>query len=490
MSGELNRLHSAFNSVFHVIRSPTATNTSQDEETPIMNNNINSSQNNSIPEMPGAFTFPAEVDNETNNTTSNSISIRLPKILDRLFTVLIISVFLVVFIPVYICYRIVLYLFFIVLSIIIKINRHGYNLIKNNDPANTARRFIMRFDDRIGNKGKTTDSEESNDNSGERVDINSSSSTLIRENHLQEIERPDFLECAYSHALFIVKKEIRWLLVYIESDQNNDAIKFTNDVLINEKFLKFIKEREILVWGNDISESEAFQVCNQFKVTKLPFLGLFCLTVNQTPTTSGMQSSLPVLSLVMKIQGYKSLDSTLKKMNRAYAKYNPAIVQLRQSYLNSVETNSSSSDSIQRAYREFRDNRSSPIIQSLERNNTEEARLQWLKWRKSRLIPENNIEGEFSRIAIRLVDGSRKQYKIDKHSSTEELYALVECTILNDVQIDADDEEYEEPANYRHDYKFELVNVFPRVVLPISYNESIEDVDYLYPSGNLVISID
>ena len=486
MSGELNRLNSTFNSFFNVIRIPNTGNATHDEETPIINESTNN--NNNIPEMPGAFTFPNEVNNDINNNQNTTpMSNYVSKFFDRLITIFIVSLFLIVFIPVYVFYRIVLYVFFILLSILVKFNRHGYKKINNKHPANTARKFIMKFDERIGNKSNVY----SNDNGDMiRDDINANSglSTLGSENEIQEIGRPDFLECAYSHALFIVKKEIKWLLVYIESDQNNDAINFTNDVLTNEEFLTFIKDRNILVWGNDISESEAYQICNQFKITKLPFLGLFCLTVNQTPTTSGMRASLPSLSLVMKIQGYKTLDYTLKKFNRAFNKYNPALVQLRQHYTNS-EGELSSSDSIQRAYRQFRQNLNSPpVIRSLERNNNERAKLQWLKWRKSRLIPENNIDGEFARIAIRCVDGTRKQYKLDKHSSIEELYALVECTILNNIEVD-ENEQYQEPENYSHNYTFDLINVLPRVVIPISYQESIEENEYLYPSGNLVISI-
>lgn len=448
-------------------------------------------------EMPGGFVrtqSPSEPQ-PTNTATSNSEGTVLSRKLNKALSVLFISFVLIIMIPLYILIRIFVHVLFFALSIMIKIQNHGYKSIRNNDPVNISRRFIMKFDERIGNKSKNVTEIGGDELSANTVDTaqehsaclggdiadNDNESNVIDESHLVEIERPDFLECAYSHALYIVKKDIRWLLVYIESDQNKEAIDFTQDVLINKKFLKFIKDRKILVWGGDISESEAFQTCNQFNITKIPFLGLFCLTVNQIPTSSGMQQSAPVLSLVAKLQGYKSLNATLNKLDRAYKKYNPTVNQLKlnMSSLHGA-VRSLQGDAYDNSLRRNQQQR-------FERQQNQEAlRDQWLKWRKSTLAPECNERGEYSRIAIKLPDGSRVQLKVNKTCSLEEIYALVECNLLQQIQID-ESTTYEQPENYVHEYDFDIYSLVPRQLLPRDRSTIISENPLVYPNGNLIV---
>lgn len=462
----------------------------QDEETPITTS--------TVPEMPGGFVnIPTTDDSNESNNVDNNNSNHISNKMHKIGSVISVTLLLIIMIPMYILLRVFIYFSLFILSLVIKIQKHGYKSIRNNDPANISRRFIRNFDDRIGNKARTiindtvnTDATNSTNGLG-TLTANSESSrdSVIDESHLVEIERPDFMECAYSQALYIVKRDIKWLLIYIESDSNKECIDFTNDVLIDPKFLKFIKERNFLVWGGNISESEAFQVCNEFNITKLPFLGLLCLTVSQVPTSSGLQQSPPILSLVSKIQGYKNINTTLNKLEKAYKKYNPTINQLR---MNSSTTLQGAVRNLQEEAYENSLRRTQPQRQQRqqrrerERENQERLRLEWLKWRKSKIEPECAVQGEYARIAIRLPDNKRVQLKINKSCSTEEIYAIVECNLLNEVEIDADTE-YQEPQGYTHDYGFSIYSLVPRQLL--NKEDIISDNSLVYPSGNFIVEI-
>ncbi|KAG0689442.1 hypothetical protein C6P40_005051 [Pichia californica] len=542
---EFRRMQNAVTSTITRLYSATIPEHQQqqhDEETPIIQR---------PPEMPGGFVTIPQLENTIPETTSPSPSIE-NTIFDKInkgMTIVFITTILIFLIPLYIIFRLFLYILFFILSIIIKIQRHGYKTIRNNDPINISRRFIMRFDDRIGNKSKNIleidDSLQtgtntvtnnslipSNNNLNKNVStlipttsslsatglVLSSSSlspsppspppslssttsnlpdSVINESHLHEIERPDFLECSYSQALYIVKKEMTWLMVYIESDKNKESIDFTHDVLINKKFLKFIKDRNILIWGGDICDSEAFQTCNQFNITKLPFLGLLCLTVNQIPTSSGIQQSAPVLSLVSKIQGYKNLNTTLNKLDKSYKKYNPVVSQLKltNSVLNHDLTRTAYENSIQRNQqtRQERSNNNSNSNNSNSNNNitTNESHSlrAWLKWRKSQLRPECNEPGQYSRIAIKLPDGRRIQLKINKDCSLEEIYAIVECNYLNDVRID-ESVTYNLPTNHSvHQYPFDIYSLMPKELLPSDTYSTINNNPLIFPNANLIVEL-
>lgn len=471
ISDELNRMQLTFASLVNELNSSTHQQTQQrhDEETPVVNQQ---------PQMPGGFIFPPNQSDTSTNTTTNNISLDEPMItkkINKIMLIIFTSILLVILIPLYLIYRVFICIFFIIVSIYIKVQRYGYKPLRSNDPTDIAKRFTIRFDERIGNRSKNVTTNNGNDENDQQ-NVN-----LISESHLVEIDRPDFLECAYSHALYIMKKDVRWLLCYIESNENKESIEFTNNVLINEKFLKFISDRKFLIWGGDISDSEAFQICNQFNITKLPFLGLLCLTVNQIPTSSGMQQSTPVLSLVSKSQGYKSLDATLKKLDRAYRKYNPIVLQLQlaastpQSPFRDI-----TSQAVENAIRRTQ--------HLLEQRNLQALELQWLKWRKSRIAPESNESGEYTRIAIKIPSGIRKEYKINKNLSLEEIYAITACDLLNNIEI-SESETYEEPRNYNHEYKFDIFTAFPRTPLEADTNIHIYENPALFPSGNLIVEM-
>lgn len=492
LSQEFRRVQNTVNTLINGLNS--STNQQQilnDEETPISTR---------IPEMPGGFTPIIDNNNNTTNISdenaSNNLSNNLSNKFNKLTSILFITIILIIMTPLYILFRIFLCLSFFILSIIIKIQRHGYKSIRNNDPLNISRRFIMKFDDRIGNKTKNITLNESQNNTLNNITTaisndnttnnnnninnnNNSTDSVIDESNLVEIERPDFLECSYSQALYIVKKDITWLLVYIESSENKESIDFTNDVLINKKFLKFIKDRKFLVWGGDICDSEAFQTCNQFNITKLPFLGLLCLTVNQIPTSSGIQQSTPVLSLVAKIQGYKNLNFILKKLDKAYKKYNPIVSQLKSN--NNLQNSSNNNNNlVNDAYEN-----SIRRTQQLRQDNLE-LRQNWLKWRKSKLLPECNEQGQYARIAIKLPNGNRVQLKVNKSCTLEEIYAIVECNLLENIEIDSNIN-YIEPLNYRHQYKFDIYTLMPKELLICDSNTIISNNSLVFPSGNLIV---
>lgn len=464
---ELNRLQHIFNSIINELNQTTQQQQVDDVE--------------AIPQlqMPGGLDLPTS---ETQNSEDNSNTNKVENLFKKLLLIIAICVLLIVFLPIYVIYMILMFLFVSTVSIYNKIHQGKYSNLRNTDPSDIARRFIMNFDERIGNNLAGIDS-------SDPMEDQDQPNTLIEGGHLGEIGRPDFLECAYSQALYIVKKDIRWLLCYIESGENQECVDFTKEVLVHPVFLKFIKNKNFLVWGGDISDSEAFQVCNQFNITKLPFLGLLCMTVNQIPTSSGMQQSEPVLSLVSKIQGYKDLETTIHKLQRAYSKYNPIVSQLKRDNPESLQgvVRELQDEALQNSIRRIRPLRNS-YSREPQRRSREEKRLQWLKWRKSTLEPEPNEPGQYARLAIKFPDGSRKQIKIGKTSSLEEIYATLECMYLNEVEL-GDATVYQCPDDYEHEYRFRIYTVMPKQIIPMSSNITIEETTSIYPSGNLVVEM-
>lgn len=378
-------------------------------------------------------------------------------------------------VPFYVVYRIIGAILTVLvgyLSPVIRkfpINR-GYQVVKKrNDPADVSRRFAMEFDEIVGGAG---------------------SSGAVRlpdeESQGSGLQRPDFLECAYTEALYMVKKEAQWLMIYVQSGAHETTQRFAEDVVANPRFLEFVNERNMLCWGGDVKNSEAYQVANQFKVNRLPFIGLMCLTVSQTPTASGVQNSAPVVSLVCKVQGYNSCDEVLARMTRAYNKFNPTVATLRAEYERTAQARAMRDMQDQAYQKSLQRDREKKLAKQAEQELRHNSK-KWRAWRRAQLRPEENSTGEYARVAIRFPDGHRTQFKFNKHCKIEELYAYIECECLhsNEEAPSAPSK----PDNFTYKYPFKVVSVMPRSEVEPDETTQFKQSSLLYPSGNLVVEM-
>ena len=74
----------------------------------------------------------------------------------------------------------------------------------------------------------------------------------------------------------------KFLLVYLSNSQNENSSTIFNKVITNPDFISlFNSNPNILIWGGDLTNPEAYQLANSLNVTKFPFLGLLCLTKQQ-----------------------------------------------------------------------------------------------------------------------------------------------------------------------------------------------------------------
>lgn len=402
-------------------QSPFAPPQSDSEETPLN-------------QMPGGF----QRDRAPEEPAVNTASVQM-NMFDMMMQFVVSTLFLIVFVPVYIIYRLSVVIVFFMAAVISRLQGIGTQF-SSSDPKDISRRFAMDLDDRL-----------------RKVSVNDI------ENQVQ-LNRPQFLECSYSEAIGKVKGELRWLLLYIESPHSLECAKFSQTVLTNESVLEFINSNNVCVWGGDITKSEAFQVSNQFNITKLPFLGLLCMTRQQIPTSSGTQQSHPMISLVMRIQGLKDPSHVYKKLTRAYNKYNAGVNSIRLEYgIN-------------------------PSTQDRSRSHagtSTQIYEQWLKWRTSKLS-EHTSETS-ARIAIKFPDGKRHEISLPSDSSVEEIYAYIECKFNNNVIL-IPGGIYTEPVGYNHHYDFSLLASFPeRELLRPSDSRPLSEIPAIYPNGSLMV---
>jgi len=115
---------------------------------------------------------------------------------------------------------------------------------------------------------------------------------------------PPFMECDYRTAASRARDQKRFLLVYLHSWKHADSETFCSNVLCTEGIAGFLRDN-LLVWGGDITASDAYAMAQELEVTAFPFLALM---------VQGQGSNM---SLVDRIEGLEQASNLLERLTAA-----------------------------------------------------------------------------------------------------------------------------------------------------------------------------
>jgi FAS-associated factor 2 len=106
----------------------------------------------------------------------------------------------------------------------------------------------------------------------------------------------------------------------------------------------------------------------------------------------------------------------------------------------------------------------------------------WRAWMAKNLPPEPEkaVKGATTRVVVRLPDGRRIMRTFDAKERTETLYAFVEVEA-------GEKEDGPLPDGYVHQFDFVLATSFPRRIVDKTGGKTLDQVDGLVPSANLVV---
>lgn len=289
----------------------------------------------------------------------------------------------------------------------------------------------------------------------------------------------NFFEGGYTNALFLANKDARLMIVYLHSDEHEDTDKFVLGTLLDDKFIKFLNDYNILIWGGNVKESESYQISNALGVTKYPFIGLMSLktTTNQTP--EGTTTSAPTLGCICKIQGTISADKLIDKLSSQIERVEPMLIAIR-AERQEQELSRVIRQQQDQAYQES-------LLRDQQREQNRVNVKNWLNWKLSVLVPEEEERGEFARISIRLSNGERIIRNFNKNCSVEDIYTFIELKNKNLLGQTPSTPVVKPPADFSYEFNFKLFSSFPRSELEPNPNELIKDQPAVWPNGNLIM---
>ncbi|KAK6956425.1 hypothetical protein Daesc_001702 [Daldinia eschscholtzii] len=306
-----------------------------------------------------------------------------------------------------------------------------------------------------------------------------------------------FFEGGFAQALDLAKKELKFLLIVLMSPEHDDTESFTRETLLSPDVINFINDpsNNIILWGGNVLDSEAYQVAAEYNCTKFPFSCLVCLTPKEGSTR---------MSIVKRLAGPLPPATYLAEIQTAINKYAPDLASARaERTANEVarnlrtEQDSAYERSLARDRERARQRREAEAAaaeaerQARERAKAAERRAaqrqQWRRWRAGTVAPEPEASAkDVVRLALKMPDeaGGRIVRRFAGTTTVEELYAFVECYDLIKAEEQIDDD-VEEPEGYEHDYKFRIASPMPRVVYEPDTKATLADT--IGRSGNLIV---
>lgn len=298
-----------------------------------------------------------------------------------------------------------------------------------------------------------------------------------------------FFEGGYAQALELAKKELRFLLVVLQSDEHDDTTSFNRDTLTNPEVVRFINDHRIILWAGSVQDSEAYQVSTALACTKFPFAALIAMTPASGSNSQGMSvvtrcagPTLPAALITKMTTAINTHAESLDRL-RAQRAVHEADRAIREQQNSAYEASLAADRERARARKEAAEaaareaeaaRKAAEEAEALERN-----REAWRKWRASLLPEEPEAGPETARVSIRMGDGERLVRRFGAGADVEEVYAFVDC-----LGVELDEKVVAPPEGYAHEWGFRLVSLMPRQVLEAQ--GKVRD-GMLWPSANLVV---
>lgn len=331
-------------------------------------------------------------------------------------------------------------------------------------PKDTAARFKREFDEQYGENGLT------------------------------------WFDGGHAQALDAAKKDVKFLLIILLSPEHDDTDFFVRGTLLSQEVVEFINDpaNNIILWGGNVLDSEAYQVSLEYNCTKFPCSVLACLTPKEGATRMG---------IIKRVAGPTTPSRYLASLRSAMNKYKPDLEGVRaervaNDYARNLRAEQDAayerSLAIDRERARQRreaeeaaaaeERRAREEAEAVERQ--EQKRQQWRKWRATTVPPEPEASDKDAvRLALNMPEGfggGRVVRRFSKEATLEELYAFVECyPIISASAAGGDDEKAAQPEDYTHKYDFRVALLMPRETL---YPDSgVTIAEKVGRGGNLIV---
>ena len=267
------------------------------------------------------------------------------------------------------------------------------------------------------------------------------------------------------------------MIVVLLSPSHDDNSSWVRETLLSPQFTQLLgaHREDVLMWGGNVQDAEAYQVSDALGCTKFPFVALLSHTSESGSTGMSVvcRAAGPTTAseLVAKLAAAITANENALAATRASRREQQASRNLRQEQDSAYERSLAQDRERARKRKEEAEVTARAEKEALNRAQAEEQkaadRMQWRTWRAQSLRPEPDAKSkDLVRISIRLPSGERVIRRFSSEADLEELYAFVECyEITKDTALS--EKSAGAPIGYSHKYEFKLVSPMPRRVFDL-----------------------
>ncbi|KFH62753.1 hypothetical protein MVEG_11279 [Podila verticillata NRRL 6337] len=314
-------------------------------------------------------------------------------------------------------------------------------------------------------------------------------------------QHPNFYAGGYSAALNKAKNDLKFLVVYLHSDEHDATDKFCKETLADSELLSYLVVNEMIVWGGNVKETEGFQVATTLQTVKYPFLGVIALS---QPTAG---SSATKMVLIDRIEGSSTAEQIIERLTQQVNRQSAALDRLRSERRErdmTREIRQQQDDAYQQSLRADREKarQQREAQEAADKLKQEQERLEAekeaaLNRRERHLkylyenLPEEPAASESgcARLSFKLWNGERVIRRFRGTEPVEHVYVFIETIEFRENGSKAELHlEAEEHVGYKHEYDFVLISPFPRTKI-VNRDALIKDEPALWPSASLVVEL-
>ncbi|CAL1527959.1 unnamed protein product [Lymnaea stagnalis] len=272
---------------------------------------------------------------------------------------------------------------------------------------------------------------------------------------------PVFYQGTYSQALNDAKKELRFLLVYLHSEDHQNTDQFCREVLCSENFVNFVNVH-MLFWACNTSSPEGYRVSQALREHAYPFLAVIVLRDNKMSVVARIEGSVTgsveLVERLEQVMAENETSLTTARAERAERSFNQSLRQQQdEAYLESLRADQEKAKTFSRGSKRAAVLGKIVFVVVGSSLCTQREREQ----KKSELERVLPLEPEASdpdaiRIMLKIPNGNRIERRFHRSQSLKWLYYYVFC------HKDCPDD-------------FQIVTNYPRRTLPCEPNDPNKD---------------
>ncbi|KAI9320646.1 thioredoxin-like protein [Dichotomocladium elegans] len=309
----------------------------------------------------------------------------------------------------------------------------------------------------------------------------------------------EFFQGGYSQALETARRELRYLLVVIQSNEHDDTEAFCRETLSSEELINYIRQNNILVWGGNVHESEGFQVSSTLQATMYPFMAIIALQAS-SPSSASVK-----MAVVDRIEGRATAPGVIRRLEAVAQRHGATLNRLRmerdqremerrvrqeqdQAYRESLKADQEKERRAREARAAAAREEEEAHLAEQERLNRAEKRQQYIRYLYRTFLEEPDaadFQGEVAKLSFRLADGERVIRKFKGDDTLETLYRFVEIYPL--IKNKEDVTNAEKPTDYQHKYNFTIVSPYPKMIYEADDSKPLSGEKSLWPSATLIV---